>query len=47
MIELRHFSVGVHLKVHCGDETGDVLVAGLVHRGERVEERCPGGVEGA
>ena len=46
MIELRHFSVGVHLKVHCGDETGNVLVAGLVLRGERVEESCPGGVEG-
>ena len=46
LIELCHSSIGVCLKVHCAGETGDVPVAGLVHPGERVEESCPGGVEG-
>ena len=46
MIELRHFSVGVCLEVHHAGDTGNVLVAGIVHRGERVEESCAGGVEG-
>ena len=46
LIELLHFFVEVSLKVHCAGETSDVLVAGLVHRGEQVEESCPGGVEG-
>ena len=45
LIELCHFFVGVRLEVHRAGETGDVPVAGLVHRGERVEESCPGGVE--
>ena len=38
--------VVVPLEVHRAGETGNVLVAGLVHRGERDEESCPGGVEG-
>ena len=46
LIELRHFLVGVHFEVHRAGETGNVPVAGLVHRGEQVEESCPGGVEG-
>ena len=46
LIELRQFFVVVPLEVHRAGETGNVLVAGLVHRGERDEESCPGGVEG-
>jgi hypothetical protein len=46
LIELRHFFVGVCFDFHSVSETGNVPVAGLVHRGERVEESCPGGVEG-
>ena len=34
LIELRHFLVGVCLKVHRAGETGNVPVAGLVHCGE-------------
>ena len=46
LIGPHHFFVGVCLKVHCAGETSNVLVAGVVHHGERVEESCPGGVKG-
>jgi hypothetical protein len=46
LIELRHFFVEVCFEVHRTDETGNVPVARLVHCDERVEESCPGGVEG-
>jgi hypothetical protein len=46
LIELCHFFVGICFEVHRAGETGNVPVAGLVHHGERVEESCPGGVEG-
>ena len=45
-VERTFFSFGVCFKVHRAGETGNVPVAGLVHCGERVEESCPGGVEG-
>jgi hypothetical protein len=46
LVEPHHFYVKICFKVHRAGETGDVPVAGLVHRGERVEEGFPGGVEG-
>ncbi len=46
LVEPRHFYVKVCFEVHCAGETGNVLIAGLVHHGERVEEGFPGGVEG-
>ncbi len=46
MVESRHFNAGVCFEVHRTGETGDVLVAGLIHRGEQVDEGVPGGVEG-
>ncbi len=48
LVESRHFHVGigVYSEIHRAGETGNVLVAGLVHRGEQVEEGVPGGVEG-
>ena len=46
LIELRHFFVGVCLKVHRAGETSNVLVARVVHHGEQVEESCPGDVVG-
>jgi hypothetical protein len=38
LIELHYFFVKVCFKIHCAGKTGNVLVAGLVHRGEQVEE---------
>jgi hypothetical protein len=46
LVEPCHFYVEVCFEVHRASETGNVPVAGLVHRGERVEEGFPGGVEG-
>jgi hypothetical protein len=46
LVEPRHFYVKVCFEVHRAGETGDVLVAGLIHHGERVEEGFPGGMEG-
>jgi hypothetical protein len=46
LVELCHFQLGVCIEVHRAGETGNVLVAGLVHCGERVEEGIPGGMEG-
>jgi hypothetical protein len=46
LVELRYFQLRVCFEVHCAGETSNVLVAGLVHHGERVEEGIPGGVEG-
>ncbi len=46
LVEPHHFYVKVCFKVHCTSETGNVPVAGLVHRGEQVEEGFPGSVEG-
>ncbi len=44
LIELHHFYVRVGFKVHHAGVTRDVPVAGLVHRGEQVEESFPGGL---
>ncbi len=46
LVELRHFQLGVCVEVHYAGETSNVLVAGLVHHGGRVEEGVPGGMEG-
>jgi hypothetical protein len=46
LVELHHFQLRVCFEVHCAGETGNVLVAGLVHHGEQVEEGIPGGMEG-
>jgi hypothetical protein len=43
--KLCHFFAEARLKIHRADETGDVAVASLVHRGDRGKERFPGGVE--
>ena len=47
LVESHHFYIGVCFEIHRAGETNDVsvLVARLVHRGERVEEGFPGGVE--
>ncbi len=46
MVESHHVQLGVCVEVHCAGDTGNVLVTGLVHRGEQVKEGVPGGVEG-
>jgi hypothetical protein len=46
LVEPHHFYVEVCFEVHCTGETGNVPIAELVHRGERVDEGFPGGVEG-
>ncbi len=46
MVESRQFQLGVCVEVDCAGEIGNVSVAGLVHRGEQVEEVVPGGMEG-
>ena len=45
LVESHHFYVEVCFKIYSTSETNDVLVAGLVHRGEQVEEGITGGVE--
>ena len=45
LVELRHFYVKICLELHRASETGNVPVAELIHRDERVEEGCPGGLE--
>jgi hypothetical protein len=46
LVESCQFHIGVCFKVHRAGKTGDVSVAGLVHRGEQVEEGIKGGMEG-
>ncbi len=46
LVESCHFQLGVCIEDHRAGETGNVLVAGLVHRGEQVEKGIPGGMEG-
>ncbi len=43
--ELRHFYLKARLEIHRAGETGNVAVAGLVHRGDQGKERFPGGLE--
>ncbi len=43
--KLRNFVAEARFEFHRAGETGDVAVASLVHRGDRGEERFPGGVE--
>ena len=45
LIESHQFYKEICFEVHCAGENGDVPVAGLVHRGDRVEVGCPGGLE--
>jgi hypothetical protein len=46
LVEHRHFYFEACLKIHRTGETGDVLIAGLVHGGDRVKKSFPGGVGG-
>jgi hypothetical protein len=41
-----HFYFKACLKIHRASETGDILIAGLVHRGDQVKKSFPGGVGG-
>ncbi len=46
LVEHPHFYFEACLKIHRAGETGDVSIAGLIYRGDRVKQSFPGGVGG-
>jgi hypothetical protein len=46
LVKHRHFYFEACLEIHCTGETGDVSIAGLVYRGDRVKKSFPRGMGG-
>ncbi len=46
LVKPCHFYFKACLKIHRAGETSDILIAGLVHRGDQVKKSFPGGMGG-